>query len=401
MSLIFASVSLRAPLLIQDEDHDGVIDYNRVENDYLIIDILSYDNEHKNNQIYAYVGTIKSALKIVSDSYESPRITIPFTEIPSGQYDVYYTVFDGINISTSESTPVRIENSPGANTVINTVNHRAPDVNGNVDTIPSVLVLNETVTVFVTDNFLSGSTWIFENASDVSSLTFGVIDNTVAWSGNRFSIPKGTYANVINNTDYPLAIQSLNGMMVNGNVVYIIHIPKSTSVSMCWAGNYWYPINCDGSRLDLTLNYDWTGQHTFSQAPISTASSSSLNNYSLVTQEQVAELIKKQINTNVPFSSYTVFEDDPDGYMPNPDCNHTMYILEGEQSFEISVRMNSTFKHGYVLSFRSAVGSDDKCNATFKDADVLTDDGKITSNGTVSFTSSKGIDLTWTGNFWI
>ncbi|MBD2797192.1 Ig-like domain-containing protein [Xenorhabdus sp. 18] len=105
---------LIAPSLPQS--YQDVIDESELDQDELFVKIKRYEEVRVGYQIIVHLNPyLSSAPFLISDeNIEDPtyQITIPFSTIPIGSYDVFYTVTDLVgNITQSESIHVTIKKS--------------------------------------------------------------------------------------------------------------------------------------------------------------------------------------------------------------------------------------------------------------------------------------------------
>ncbi|CDG17324.1 conserved protein of unknown function [Xenorhabdus doucetiae] len=105
---------LIAPYLPQS--YQGVIDESELDQDELFVKIQRYEKVRVGYQIIVHLNPYLSSAPflIADENIEDPtyQISIPFSTIPIGSYDVFYTVTDLVgNITQSESTHVTIKKS--------------------------------------------------------------------------------------------------------------------------------------------------------------------------------------------------------------------------------------------------------------------------------------------------
>ncbi|SFN71045.1 Ig-like domain-containing protein [Xenorhabdus japonica] len=110
--------SLSAPLLPQS--YDGIIDESKLDQSILLVKINRYEDVHIGDTIIAHLNNYISSLPyyMVSENQNSSNyeITIPFSTIPLGSYDVFYTVTDSSgnswNSATNSVTIIKSDPSP-------------------------------------------------------------------------------------------------------------------------------------------------------------------------------------------------------------------------------------------------------------------------------------------------
>ncbi|WP_426578104.1 hypothetical protein ACP179_09885 [Xenorhabdus stockiae] len=110
---------LKKPILPQKDTH-GIIDVSIMFNDFMLIIIEYFDTEKPKEKINILLNgvKVKGAYSFIEPPIpDSIHITIPFSKIPDGDYDVVYTVTDDANTGFSEPTHVKIINSPSTNNI--------------------------------------------------------------------------------------------------------------------------------------------------------------------------------------------------------------------------------------------------------------------------------------------
>ncbi|CDG20989.1 protein of unknown function [Xenorhabdus poinarii G6] len=102
--------------LVLPQSHNGIIDESELAQDELVIIIERPEKVRLGYQIIVYLTPhiLSIPFFITDENIENPtyQITIPFSVIPLGSYDIYYTITDLVgNKSKSESTHVIIKKS--------------------------------------------------------------------------------------------------------------------------------------------------------------------------------------------------------------------------------------------------------------------------------------------------
>lgn len=98
------------------QSHNGIIDESELDQDELVVIIKRHEEVRIGYQIIVHLTPYLSSIPffITDENIENPtyQITIPFSAIPLGSYDIYYTITDLVgNIAKSESTHVTIKKS--------------------------------------------------------------------------------------------------------------------------------------------------------------------------------------------------------------------------------------------------------------------------------------------------
>ncbi|OTA16211.1 hypothetical protein Xvie_01981 [Xenorhabdus vietnamensis] len=98
------------------QSYNGVIDESELSQDELVTIIKRYEKVRLGYQIIVHLTPYLSSIPffITDENIENPtyQITIPFSAIPFGSYDIYYTITDLVgNKAKSESTHVTIKKS--------------------------------------------------------------------------------------------------------------------------------------------------------------------------------------------------------------------------------------------------------------------------------------------------
>ncbi len=103
---------LKKPELPQKEN--GVIDASQKGNDFMLVIIDNYSIERPKDTVCVHVGDITTKTFYVEPPIpDDIHVTIPFTEIPDGDYDVFYVVTDHYkNHFPSDRNHVKVINSP-------------------------------------------------------------------------------------------------------------------------------------------------------------------------------------------------------------------------------------------------------------------------------------------------
>ncbi|MBC8947286.1 MULTISPECIES: hypothetical protein [Xenorhabdus] len=98
------------------QSSNGIIDESELSQDELVVIIKRHEKVRIGYQIIVHLTPYLSSIPffITDENIENPtyQITIPFSAIPLGSYDIFYTITDLVgNIAKSESTHVTIKKS--------------------------------------------------------------------------------------------------------------------------------------------------------------------------------------------------------------------------------------------------------------------------------------------------
>ncbi|WP_275389657.1 hypothetical protein [Xenorhabdus bovienii] len=98
------------------QSYDGIINESELDQDELVVIIKSHEKVRPGYKIIVYLTPDLFSIPffITDKNIEDPtyQITIPFSAIPLGSYDIYYTITDLVkNKAKSESTHVTIKKS--------------------------------------------------------------------------------------------------------------------------------------------------------------------------------------------------------------------------------------------------------------------------------------------------
>ncbi|REF27736.1 hypothetical protein BDD26_2552 [Xenorhabdus cabanillasii] len=98
------------------QSYNGIIDESELDQDELVVIIKRHEEVRVGYQIIVHLTPYLSSIPlfITDENIENPtyQITIPFSAIPLGSYNIYYTITDLVaNIAKSESTHVTIKKS--------------------------------------------------------------------------------------------------------------------------------------------------------------------------------------------------------------------------------------------------------------------------------------------------
>ncbi|PHM45549.1 Ig-like domain-containing protein [Xenorhabdus miraniensis] len=98
------------------QSYNGIIDESKLDQDELVIIIKKHEKIRLGYKIIVHLTPYLSSIPffITDENIENPtyQVTIPFSAIPLGSYDIYYTITDLVwNKAKSESTHVTIKKS--------------------------------------------------------------------------------------------------------------------------------------------------------------------------------------------------------------------------------------------------------------------------------------------------